>query len=310
MMKCELEAQCKTLFDLYIMSVLCRSIQIPFCTQYILCTQRIYLCILFPFSSVRKLKQTRRLPVMFSIRILYFITLALAAYSPDTHDDWTVLKPTVESPRGSYSSLHFNFGIIVNPVNLESLGEAVEPETVSAAPLKEASIGSSGKKSSSVIDMEAGSNSRNQSSSNTTDSTNEDSHGLNSRHGQVSIEKRHVAASQAIASTHDIKPVLVPVSCVSDTVLKLTLEDGILRLTGNRIGSIVSNHQFQFDGPVPQNGALYAAGWLVTPEGLLCLGDQTVFYQCTSGDFYKLFDESIGSQCSPVQLDVIELISC
>ncbi|EGW35217.1 uncharacterized protein SPAPADRAFT_146230 [Spathaspora passalidarum NRRL Y-27907] len=90
----------------------------------------------------------------------------------------------------------------------------------------------------------------------------------------------------------------------------MTLKDGILRDSDNRIGSIVSGHQFQFDGPTPQHGAVYAAGWSITKDGQLALGDSTKFFQCASGNFYNLYDEPIGYQCHPVTLDVVELIEC
>lgn len=247
---------------------------------------------------------------MLSIRILSLVSLALASYSPDNHDDWRLLKPSAEPPLGSYSSLPFKFGIIANPIYSDTTGNVVKSDSISPARLKDVSVAFPDTDTSSVLDVMTDVDVPDKSVNISTDSNVLDAHLVNSRHGQVSFEKRHVDVGQDNASSQKALSILVPVSCTSDTVLQLTLDDGILLLTGDRIGSIVSNHQFQFDGPVPQHGALYAAGWLVTSDGLLCLGNQTVFFQCTSGDFYKLFDDSIGSQCSPVQLDVIELISC
>ncbi|KAG0666830.1 beta-1,3-glucan linked protein [Maudiozyma exigua] len=103
-----------------------------------------------------------------------------------------------------------------------------------------------------------------------------------------------------------------PVTNVSskvDATLEMSIKDGILTDDKGRVGSIVANRQFQFDGP-PQAGALYAAGWSITPDGNLALGDQDVFYQCLSGDFYNLYDESIAAQCHPVYLQAIDLINC
>ncbi|CCE61364.1 hypothetical protein TPHA_0A02830 [Tetrapisispora phaffii CBS 4417] len=100
------------------------------------------------------------------------------------------------------------------------------------------------------------------------------------------------------------------VSCKTDGTLALTIKKGELTDSKGRIGSIVANRQFQFDGPPPQAGAIYAAGWSITPEGNLALGDSDVFYQCLSGNFYNLYDESIGAQCSPVKLQAIDLIDC
>ncbi|CAH2354601.1 cell wall mannoprotein Pir3p [[Candida] railenensis] len=100
------------------------------------------------------------------------------------------------------------------------------------------------------------------------------------------------------------------VACSTDSVLKMTLTGSILRDGENRIGSIVGSRQFQFDGPVPQYGTIYAAGWSVTSDGQLALGDSTKFYQCASGGFYNIYDTSIAEQCSPVTLDVVEIIEC
>ncbi|SSD60882.1 related to Cell wall mannoprotein CIS3 [Saccharomycodes ludwigii] len=99
------------------------------------------------------------------------------------------------------------------------------------------------------------------------------------------------------------------VSCKSNGTLSMTLTDGVLKDSKDRIGSIVANRQFQFDGP-PQAGAIYADGWSITPEGNLAIGDEDVFYQCLSGGFYNLYDEYVGGQCKPVYLEVIDLIDC
>ncbi|GME70504.1 unnamed protein product [Ambrosiozyma monospora] len=101
-----------------------------------------------------------------------------------------------------------------------------------------------------------------------------------------------------------------PVSCKADGALSMTLKGGILTDGSGRIGSIVANRQFQFDGPPPQAGAIYAAGWSVSDDGKLAIGETTKFYQCLSGDFYNLYDEDIGSVCEPVYLDVVNLVSC
>ena len=100
------------------------------------------------------------------------------------------------------------------------------------------------------------------------------------------------------------------VSCEAAGTLRMRLVDGVLYDSRGRIGSIVANHQFQFDGPPPQAGAIYAKGWSITPTGYLALGDSDLFYQCLSGDFYNLYDESIGAQCRPVHLEVVNLVNC
>ncbi|KAK4548007.1 hypothetical protein LTR36_010727 [Oleoguttula mirabilis] len=88
------------------------------------------------------------------------------------------------------------------------------------------------------------------------------------------------------------------------TALVLSLADGVLTDAESRTGYIASNYQFQFDGP-PQTGAIYTAGWSVCTNGSLALGDSSIFYQCLSGTFYNLYDESTGAQCSEVYIDVI-----
>ncbi|ONH77051.1 Cell wall mannoprotein PIR1 [Saccharomyces cerevisiae] len=99
-------------------------------------------------------------------------------------------------------------------------------------------------------------------------------------------------------------------TCKSSGTLEMNLKGGILTDGKGRIGSIVANRQFQFDGPPPQAGAIYAAGWSITPEGNLALGDQDTFYQCLSGNFYNLYDEHIGTQCNAVHLQAIDLVNC
>ena len=99
-------------------------------------------------------------------------------------------------------------------------------------------------------------------------------------------------------------------SCKNDGTLQLTLKGGVLTDGKGRVGSIVSNRQFQFDGPPPQAGAIYAGGWSITEQGNLALGDSDVFYQCLSGNFYNLYDQKIAEQCSPINLEVVSLVDC
>ncbi|KAK4982722.1 hypothetical protein LTR66_009130 [Elasticomyces elasticus] len=90
-----------------------------------------------------------------------------------------------------------------------------------------------------------------------------------------------------------------------DNALTLTLSSGVLTDSKGRIGYIASNRQFQFDGP-PQAGAIYTAGWSYCGNNnTLALGGSTVFYQCLSGSFYNLYDQSTGKQCSQVYLAIL-----
>jgi len=91
----------------------------------------------------------------------------------------------------------------------------------------------------------------------------------------------------------------------ADTAAVLKLSNGILTDAQGRIGSIVANGQFQFDGPPAQAGAEYTAGWSVCPDNKIAIGDQTVFYKCLTSNYYNIYDKSIGGQCSPVYMEAI-----
>ncbi|GME81346.1 unnamed protein product [Ambrosiozyma monospora] len=99
--------------------------------------------------------------------------------------------------------------------------------------------------------------------------------------------------------------------CSSDGALEVTLSDGVLTDANGRIGSIVSNNQFQFDGPPPQSDYIYAAGWAVDDDGILYLGEYDDFYKCLSGDFYNLYYQSIDNEaCTEVQIKLVSLTDC
>lgn len=99
-------------------------------------------------------------------------------------------------------------------------------------------------------------------------------------------------------------------TCKTANSLSMQLHGSELTDSHGRIGSIVANRQFQFDGPPPQAGFIYAAGWSITSDQYLALGDQDEFYQCLSGDFYNLYDQSQGAQCNGVKFKVIEMTDC
>ncbi|ODV86649.1 hypothetical protein CANARDRAFT_230540 [[Candida] arabinofermentans NRRL YB-2248] len=127
---------------------------------------------------------------------------------------------------------------------------------------------------------------------------------------QISDGQVQAATSSAEAAEDDSSNPVDSVSCYNEDALAMLLNNSILTDGSGRIGSIVANRQFQFDGPPPQAGAIYAAGWSITDEGRLAIGNTTVFYQCLSGSFYNLYDESIGDQCTKVYLDVVDLVKC
>ncbi|KAL1606264.1 hypothetical protein SLS60_003666 [Paraconiothyrium brasiliense] len=83
--------------------------------------------------------------------------------------------------------------------------------------------------------------------------------------------------------------------------LYLTLVDGVLTDGFGRTGSVVANHQFQFDGP-PQAGALYTGGFSVCQNDSLAIGGTTRWWNCLSGTFNNLYDESIGAQCNEIRI--------
>lgn len=83
-----------------------------------------------------------------------------------------------------------------------------------------------------------------------------------------------------------------------------SLKDGTLTDAKGRIGSIVSNHQFQFDPPPGQVNAIATSGFSIC-NNKLAQKDSTNFFQCRSGDFFNLYDESIAPQCEPITIDII-----
>ncbi|KAK6465110.1 hypothetical protein DFJ63DRAFT_310215 [Scheffersomyces coipomensis] len=151
--------------------------------------------------------------------------------------------------------------------------------------------------------------------------------------GQVQASTNTVAAQ---ATDGQVSGGDILTACVSPDALVVTLVGGILYDSHGRVGSIVANRQFQFDGPPPQAGAIYAGGWSIVPSSFespedvpgpsenkpakvkrdgstgykLALGTQTTFYQCLSGDFYNLYDESIGAQCREIEIDVLSVVAC
>lgn len=302
---------------------------------------------------------------MFLNRVLQGVVLAVAArlaaakYDPSSGQDWTQLAPGGARIVGSYESLPFEFGIVVNPYELNEDGEYVEP----------------------IVDPATRSVTTTYATTHVTTVTK--TRGTVYTTSQVTTLPKPTHTAEVVHQIMDgqvqkpegeyrlsflwhkeepceeeeedpceeeeeepcededpceepeepcedaweddcddgyvhkreddcdefVSPVYA-VACATKTTLHMNLHDSILRDRENRIGSIVGSRQFQFDGPVPQYGAIYAAGWAVTPNGQLALGGSTTFYQCASGGFYNIYDQCIAEQCSPVTLDVVELIEC
>jgi hypothetical protein len=91
----------------------------------------------------------------------------------------------------------------------------------------------------------------------------------------------------------------------SSGALVATLTNSVLTDSKGRIGGIVANHQFQFDGPPSQAGTIYNSGWSVCTNGSLALGPSAIFYQCLSGTFYNLYNTPAGASCEAVIITVI-----
>ncbi|KAG7887819.1 hypothetical protein KL905_003651 [Ogataea polymorpha] len=128
--------------------------------------------------------------------------------------------------------------------------------------------------------------------------------------GQIQASSTASSKTSSASASTATGDYVTSVSCKKEGALAMTLKDGILYDSEGRIGSIVANRQFQFDGPPPQAGAIYADGWSISPEGYLAIGNNTIFYQCLSGTFYNLYDQSIGGQCNEVHLKAVELVDC
>lgn len=242
---------------------------------------------------------------------LFIVTCTLikqlmAIYVPELNQDWTLLRPELNPPKGSVISLPFNIGFVANSyVWDKEKGAMVEPEHQEATRLITTTVTKSyvtaAPQATTTIDLvqiDDGQIQRKTTGANDNgDCEEDDSDSESDYEGYV---KRSVEADSPVFA----------VACSTNTALSLSLKDGILKDNQDRICSIVSGHQFQCDGPVPQYGTLFAAGWSVTPQGLLALGNSTKFYQCALGDFYNIYDTSIDPLCNPVVLNVVELIEC
>lgn len=266
--------------------------------------------------------------MMKSVLCILFAGLVSAVYNPNAGDDWTLLKPEAESLEGSYDSVPFAFGIVVNPYVVNQEGGFEPPEHssvpreilttkvttyltsyVTAAPKPTKSV--------DVYQIQDGQIQKIPRTLVTSIVESETSTDCDEEEEEVEeefLEKREDSEDCGDEDDEDddesfVSPVYA-VSCATEDTLQMTLEDGVLRDVNDRLGCIVGGHQFQFDGPVPQYGTLYAGGWSITDKGQLSLGNSTKFYQCASGDFYNLYDQPVGLQCNPVTLDVVELIEC
>lgn len=266
------------------------------------------------------------------LALLLLLGISAAFYNPESGDDWTLFKPDSTYP-GSLSSVDFTFGIVIKPYGVDGSGAYVEPTfslvqrlvttlytTTTVVPAAKLTklvdvvqihdgqvqrwIGEAGQRSGEQVGQKAGQKVGPEVGQKVGDADDE-------------VEVIDTPYKRGLAEERDegffYEPTENPVyavACSETPSVAITLRDGVLRDAQGRIGLIVLSRQFQFDGPPPQYGTLYAAGWLVTPRGTLALGNQTEFYQCMLGSFYNLYDASIAPQCSPVMFEVVEIVSC
>jgi hypothetical protein len=93
-------------------------------------------------------------------------------------------------------------------------------------------------------------------------------------------------------------------ACGDPGSLTISLANGQLTDEKGRTGYIASNFQFQFDAP-PQDGAIFTGGFSVCSNGSLALGGSAVFFECLSGGFFNLYDQSFAAQCEPILIDIL-----
>ncbi|ODV96862.1 hypothetical protein PACTADRAFT_48665 [Pachysolen tannophilus NRRL Y-2460] len=221
-----------------------------------------------------------------SLAILGLATQALAAYVPSSSvssaatssasESWTTLTPSASASDGAVTDYASTFGIAIQTISTSSGSSAAASGSAAVVRKRDVEGATTASGTSAVT--------------------------------TVSATETATSASSSSTSTSNIE--ITSEACLSDDTLALFLSSSILTDSKGRIGSIVANYQFQFDGPPPQAGAIYAAGWAITESGLLSLGSNDTFYQCLSGDFYNLYNEDIGSQCSPIHLEIVALIDC
>lgn len=247
---------------------------------------------------------------------LLAIASVSAYYVPESGSDWTVLKPDQIEPDENHKSVPFQFGLVVTPIPIEADGlfsqpspEVVIPQTTTVLRTETVVLVAMPTKTADVFQIDDGQvqrplETRSVEPAETATPTETASA---TAAGLQWADKREDDCSD---DEFDEEEYVYAVSCITNSTLLITLEDGILIDALDRIGSVVMSRQIQFDGPVPQHGAVYAAGWLITPAGRLTLGNSTVFWQCSSGEAHNLYDTQIHGQCAPVLLDVVKLIEC
>ncbi|KAG0673480.1 hypothetical protein C6P43_001311 [Kluyveromyces marxianus] len=223
---------------------------------------------------------------------------AIAAYVPS--EPWTTLTPAA-TYNGGLTDYASTFGIAVVPITTSVSTHSAPGATHTASAESKATTATpkpSPKTTAAATTAAAASQIGDGQIQATTKTSS-----------SASASSAAPSVAPASHNSTSVDPVTAE-SCKFTGTLEMTLKGAVLTDGKGRIGSIVANRQFQFDGPPPQAGAIYAKGWSLTPAGNLAIGDSDVFYQCLSGQFYNLYDESIGDQCKPVYLQAIDLLDC
>ncbi|CCE78095.1 Piso0_000708 [Millerozyma farinosa CBS 7064] len=279
--------------------------------------------------------------------ILTSASLAATALSATVPSEpWTTLTPTASAPSGASTDHSASFGIQIKTLSSAGASSSVTPGAIKRDVVNQIGDGQIQKQSASStqsyteasvvnqIDDGQIQHQTSQTAPTTTASvvnqiddgqiqhqTATNASAINQiSDGQIQHQSA-TAASQiddgqvqatgtATSSSSTTSDGAIPTACASENNLSMTLKKSVLNDAKGRVGAIVANRQFQFDGPPPQAGSIYAAGWSITKEGNLALGNQSVFYQCKSGDFYNLYDENVAQQCSGVELSVIDFVDC
>ncbi|CCC71950.1 hypothetical protein NCAS_0I02820 [Naumovozyma castellii] len=244
------------------------------------------------------------------LTVLVSSVVVWAAYLP--HEPWSTLSPTGSMKDGVIN--HYSvFGIMPEPVtaNLHKRNEVTQIEDGQVQIIKTKNtrhIITVTKTTTNIVTK-------------TLTPTTSKKHTLVSQitDGQIQMTKTSTQKTKETSSTKKekqkknkdkVQDIFKLVACKTNDALQITLVNKVLTDNKGRIGCIVANRQFQFDGPPPQAGTIYASGWSITPDGNLALGGKDIFYQCLADNFYNLYDQHIGSKCEPIHLRVVSLIDC
>jgi hypothetical protein len=236
---------------------------------------------------------------------LVFASSVLSAYVPS--EPWSTLTPKEPAPSGASTDYPQPFGIQIVTLNPTASGTAKRD----VDQIADGQVQANSKKAATVVQQIGDGQIQHQTTTLVTvvqqTSDGQVQHVTSTLTTVAAVSQAGDGQVQNTATPNDN---VVLEACSTKNSLSMTIKGGELRDSKGRIGAIVANRQFQFDGPPPQAGSIYAGGWSVTADGFLALGDSTKFYQCKSGDFYNLYDQTIGAQCGPVKLAIVNLVSC